>query len=376
MGEPVAGRLKILQVGAFAFPAPQGSQVLLAGTARALRDAGHDVIIACYGHGRSGADGAGDGIPIVRARGVPGYRRSRSGPDVVKPLLDGFLSRSVARLLRDWRPHLVHAHNHEAVLACRAAITAVPGARLVYGEHTAMAEELPTYGGLTGGTLGRRLGRVLDLIAPKLADGAVALWGGSGLCRTTLCPVAVVPPGVEPREFAGVRPRRAGPGRWLVYAGTLDAFQDLASLSSTLALLPGWRLLIVTHAQEAAPTSLPVGATVVRAPDWSAARDWIAGADVAVVPRRHCRGFPMKLLNYAALGLRTVVSPGCARGVPGEVVARGTDPVALADAVLAAHAAGPLDAAVVLDEWGWPRRVSALLTLYSELCVTSGPNPP
>ena len=367
--------LKILQVGAFPFPSPQGSQVLLGGTARALMALGHEVRVVCYHHG------VGDerGLTVHRAPRWPGYTRTRSGPDPVKPGLDLLLARTVRRVARTHRVDVVHAHNHEALLACAIGLAELRAARrpaLVYGEHTLLAEELATYFS-AGARVWSLLGRALDVTLPLAADGAVALSdrGASGLRARVNGPVAVIPPGVDPEDFAGVQPRRAGPGRWLVFAGTPDVFQDADVLIPVVQRLPGWRLLLVGAGWEAIASANPdvmhVGG------DWLQVRDWIAGADVAALPRRVCAGFPLKLLNYAALGLRTVVSVGSARGVPGEHCVTGAGTLELraaefASAVRDAADLPRLDGAAVQRDWGWLRRASQLDALYRQaLSVTA-----
>lgn len=400
----------MLQVGAFPFPSDQGSQVLLAGTSRALIEAGHHVEIAVYGHGTgriSGGGiepiGGGQTCPVHRARGVPGYRRMRSGPDLVKPVLDLGLARTVARVIRDRPFDVVHAHNHEALLACVIARRLSKSApqplgpdisvsqftegklrqqearahpdrghlpALVYGQHTLMAEELPTYARLPG--LGS-LGRVLDGL-PRFADAAIALCerGASALAGLRrvggALPIAVIPPGIFAADFEQIRPHVAGDGRWLVYAGTPDAFQGLDHLATAMLALPDWRLLLVGPAwTEEAARRISPRARAVPVP-WREARNWIAGANVAVVPRATCAGFSIKLLNYAALGLRTVVLPGAARGVPGEVaVAQGES---IAAAVRRAACLPAICRSDVLRDWGWPARVPQLLDVYEAARVT------
>lgn len=357
MGVALARRVRVLQVGAFPYPSDQGSQLLLTGTTRALREAGHHVEVAVYGHG----DGASVDRPdlLHRVGAPPGYRRTRSGPDVVKPLLDLGLALAVRRLVAERGYDVVHAHSHEALLASWAALRrARRRPALVYGEHTKMADELPTFVRGTG-----PLGRLLDH-ADTLADGVITLHGAAADGR------AVIPPGVYADAFAGVTPRRDGRARTLVYAGTPDHFQGVAVLGRVLDALPGWRLLLV------GPAWTPTLARAVHArgapipAQWGVARSFIAGADVAIVPRVTCAGFPMKLLNYAMLGLPTVVTPGSARGVPGEVVAA-PHAVALAEGVNQAASAPRVDPAEVLADWGWARRVPAIVDLYDQAVVTA-----
>ena len=47
--------------------------------------------------------------------------------------------------------------------------------------------------------------------------------------------------------------------------------------------------------------------------DWEQVCELIRECDVAALPRRVCRGFPIKLLNYLALGLPVVACEGSAK---------------------------------------------------------------
>jgi hypothetical protein len=320
------------------------------------------------------------GLRVHRAPRVPGYVRTRSGPDLNKPGLDLLLADTVRRVARTHRVDVVHAHNHEALLACALGLAALGRSRrpaLVYGEHTLLAEELPTYFS-TGARAWSALGRALDTTLPLAADGAVALSdrGAAGLRARLKGPVEVIPPGIEPADFVGVQPRRAGPGRWLVFAGTPDRFQDADVLIPAVRGLPGWRLLLVGAGWEPVARDYP-DVVHVRG-GWLEVRDWIAGADVAALPRRVCAGFPLKLLNYAALGLRTVVSEGSARGVPGEQCVSGLGTMELrasefAVAVRAAADLPRLNGAVVQRDWGWSRRASQLDGFYRRVLSSTVP---
>ena len=77
--------LRIVQVAALGFPSDQGSQVYVRGMCRALARRGHELRLACYGHGQWEWDGE---FELLRAPSIPGYSRLRAGPDLVKPWLD------------------------------------------------------------------------------------------------------------------------------------------------------------------------------------------------------------------------------------------------------------------------------------------------
>ena len=353
--------MRVLQVAACPYPSPQGSQVYVRGTARALADAGHDVIVAAYGHGVGPADPR---VSVVRTPHVPGYQRMRSGPDPVKPLLDLAVAAVVARTPAD----IVHAHNYEGLAAALLA-RRYTGTPVVYAAHTLLEDELPTDVSRGRGAW-RRLGGWVDRALPRQADAVLALsaQGAAALQRLGCRRVVHIPPGLHPGDYVGVRPRRLSPGPTLVYAGTSDTFQDLDVLYAAMEALPGVTLLVVSHGGPLGERASSVGARVVHPADWQEARDWIAGADVAAVPRTRCAGFPMKLLNYLALGLPTVVAAGSAQGLPGEIVVPNGDSAAFAAGVRAAlGGAGRPDPATLQSTCAWATRAAEITGLYADV---------
>ena len=96
--------------------------------------------------------------------------------------------------------------------------------------------------------------------------------------------------------------------------------------------------------------------------------DWIAGADVAAVPRSVCAGFPIKLLNHAALGLPTVIAEGSAQGVAGERVVPNRHARAFARGLEQALAAGDrVDGPAFIARNTWSARAAELDVLYRSL---------
>ena len=320
--------LCIVQVGAFPFPSPQGSQVFVHGMARALAARGHAVRVCCYGHGEGEADPR---LDLRRAWAPPGYRRMRAGPDWVKPALNLALAGVVMGAARD--ADLLHAHNYEAPLACAAA-RARFGLPMVYAAHTQLAEELPTYfSGRGVRRAARVVGRALDLHVPKRADLAQALHPRAvPALRALGCDrVACVMPGVDPADLAPVEPASLPAGPWVVYAGNPDRYQDLEVLMRAMHRLPEARLLLVGAAgAEAWPGPLPPRTHIVTTGDFAVVRRHLAAADIAAIPRTTCSGFPIKLLNSLGMGLPTVMAQGAAVELPGVVVAPDGDDLAWA----------------------------------------------
>jgi len=151
--------LRAAFVGACPYPVPQGSQVYLAESARALQRRGHDVRLITYGHGEGPAP---DDLRVVRTPRVPGDAITRSGPNFAKLLLDPLLVRTIRREPVD----VLFAHNYEALLACLLARTAP----VVYQAHNAMADQLPYY----LGEWIRPFGLWLDRALPKRAAAVIA----------------------------------------------------------------------------------------------------------------------------------------------------------------------------------------------------------
>jgi glycosyltransferase involved in cell wall biosynthesis len=302
--------VRVVFVGPFPWPSPQGSQAYLAGQARALAARGHDVRVVVYGAGRGGHL---PGVELVRAAGIPGGDFRGGGLHWSRPLHDLALAAALRRTLKERPADLLHAHNVEGPLVATLARTGLP---IVYDLHTSMAEELGDHLG-RGRRFGPPLGGLLDRLASSASDGGCAISARAhGLLRAAGLPTVQVGPGVDPSELEarpGARDR-FGPGPWVVYTGNLDAYQDLPLLYAAMAQVPA-RLLIVT----ASDAPVPAGPTVVRSTDWRDAIDALSVADLAVIPRRRCAGFPVKLLNQLGMGVPTVMIEGADQPLPGVV---------------------------------------------------------
>lgn len=334
------------------FPSAQGSQVYVRGMARALAAAGVDVTVVAYGYGEGEA-----GVPVVGIRVPPGYRRLRAGPDVVKPFLDFGLVAALRRLDAE----VIHAHNYEALAAALLS-----GKPVVYNNHNLLSGELPTYFA-RGRRFWARAGGWADAHLPRRADRVIAITESAAaeLRRNGCSRVTTIAPGVDPVEFSDVRPRRLGPEPTLVYAGNPDAYQNLGILARAMVHLPDWRLLIVTATSFEFP-----GATVIVTSTWRETRDWVAGGDVAVLPRSLVGGFPLKLLNSLGLGVPTVVTTPLSQGLFGEIVVAPDDPLALAGGVRTAFAA-QMDRATIaqhtLQNCSWAQRADEIRKVYASL---------
>ena len=339
---------RVAMVAAFPYPTAQGTQALVGELCRGLSARGHDVHLVCYHHG---AFERKEPFAIHRIPRVPGYRRLRAGPDALKPLLDLLVARKATRVIREQRCELVHAHNYEGALA--GAVAAQRNeAPLVYHAHNLMQDELPLYA--THPAVARSalaLGLALDYTVPRLARRVIAIH--DKLARALIArgvpeaQIATVEPGIETGFWMRRAPRSGAEPPRVVYAGNIDAYQDLPTLframKRVVAEMPAARLLLATpndpsEARRLAATHGAAGVTdVVAAADAEAARDALHRAEVAVSPRSSWSGFPVKNLNYAAAGLPVVACAGSASGLrngrTGLVVPDG-ESAAMADALL------------------------------------------
>ena len=321
--------MNIVQVGTFPYPSPQGSQVYVRGIVRGLAQMGHTVDLVCYGHG------IGDtrieeqmGVQIWRTPAIRGYQRMRAGPDIVKPLLDVLM----ALKLRNCQPDIIHVHNYEAPFVAWMAKWLYPhlrGIPVVYSAHNTMEDELPTYFSKPRiRRLSARFGRVLDQQIPKRHAHSIVLREQSvqQLKLLGCSHVSVVSPGIDPTEFLSVEelreiaPLEMSKGQWIVYAGNPDGYQDLHILMEALNRIPEVNFVFVSSS-DATHWKRTDGRTLyIQTNDFSVVQAIIEAADLAVIPRMNCTGFPIKLLNYLALGTVSICADGSSISAPGVVV--------------------------------------------------------
>ncbi len=251
----------------------------------------------------------------------------RAGPDLMKPILDLFM----ALKLRDLQPDVIHVHNYEAPLVALLAKVfthTLRGVPIVYSAHNLMGQELETYfDSRRVRRLARGFGRGLDNVIPRLSNHAVVLneravdtLQGLG-CRN----VSVVTPSVDPKEFRNLSelnslcPSELQQGRWVVYAGNPDAYQNLDVLISAMNQLPNVGLVIAS-ASDTRHIQRQHGRVVhMQTSNFQQVQAVIANADLAVIPRMECTGFPVKLLNYLMLECVTLVSEGSMANLIGAV---------------------------------------------------------
>ncbi|HLW69982.1 MAG TPA: glycosyltransferase family 4 protein [Candidatus Binataceae bacterium] len=327
---------RIAMVAACPFPANFGSSASIRELSKILGDRGYDVHVVTYHIGD-------DRLPVGnaqvwRTRYWGKKRREYTGPAWQKFILDLLMVFTLIRVIRREKIDLIHAHNYEGVLIGMIA-KLFTGRPLVYQAVNLMADELPSYNFIRPAFIARTLATMLDRLVPRLPDFVIVIskeletyfrLRGFGPDR-----MALIPPGVYPAMFARPDPHRIrdhfsiGDRKIVMYTGVSNVFQRidylLKAFRTVLAQEPAAVLMIVSplsgeadlvRNQEFA-ASLGISESIIWVEGQSLVDlpDYLAAADITVIPRPDIPGYPLKLLNAMAAGKPTVCFAGAAKGV-------------------------------------------------------------
>jgi glycosyltransferase involved in cell wall biosynthesis len=91
--------------------ADRGCHIRIVEEARALKKLGNNITICTYHHGKDVYD-----LDIRRTVKIPWYHKLEAGPSYHKILLDFLLFLKIARLTKNKRVDIIHAHLHEGAL--------------------------------------------------------------------------------------------------------------------------------------------------------------------------------------------------------------------------------------------------------------------
>lgn len=337
-GELPVEPIKVVMVAACPFPANHGTPGAIRELALHLVNQGHEVHIVAYPQCE---DIPVEGLHIHRVK-VPFF--IKPGPIVIGPsfervVYDMLLVPKLIKVIKKEQIDVIHAHNYEANIA-GAMAKLFTGKPLIYNGVNTMEDELPSYRFIRPDGLARWIGRMLDYIVPRMSDLIMVL---SDELRDLLVDhgnskdkVLVVPPGVELEWLAsgdGAKVRTKlgldDDTSMVLYTGALEAFQRVDYLIRAMALVikqaPSAKLVIACNVKNEkaqrlySELSQELGISehviFVDSVPLEELPDYLAAADVTVVPRPSCPGYPIKLLNYMAASKPVVSFAGSAKSL-------------------------------------------------------------
>jgi glycosyltransferase involved in cell wall biosynthesis len=321
---------RILMIAPTPFFADRGCHVRIAEEARALQALGHRVTLCTYHNGRDLPD-----MEIRRIPRIPWYHKTSAGPSIHKLYLDLLLMALAVRVARSVRPDVLHGHLHEGAFIARSIRPFVPGA---HGRKVPVVFDLQ--GSLTGELVAHRfvkLGgvpyRVLRWMEAQIDHAADAILPSSvqasdELARAfprTTGRVEVVSDGVnavvfrpmpcreEMRLQLGIPAERAVIG----YLGILTEYQGIdclvRAMPEVIGRVPDAHLLLLgwpnVERYRALAEELGVADRVTLAGQVAhgEAPRFLAAADVAVAPKIVTTESNLKVRDYMACALPTVV---------------------------------------------------------------------
>ena len=311
----------IAMVAACPFPANHGTPAAIKEMSEELARRGHSIRVVTYPLRH---DIPVAGLEIDRVAHVGSNREVNVGPSYQRLAFDALLVLKLFQVVRRHQIELIHAHNYEAMLV-GGIVGRLTGVPVIYNAINTMISELSSFNFFRPRALATGLAKVLDYVVPRMADMIIADTEElrSFILDQGLEPerVITIHSGVRPEMFQagdGVRVRErfaVGGGPLIIYTGTFDEFQGLNYLMAAFQIV---------HQQKPTASLLLAGSTINRADRAKYERmatelgfasrleitsctldelpDFLAAADVAVVPRPNSPGIPTKLLNYMAAG--------------------------------------------------------------------------
>jgi glycosyltransferase involved in cell wall biosynthesis len=328
---------RIVMIAACPFPANHGTPGAIRELSIYLVRQGHEVHIVTYPQYEDGI--SVEGLHIHRVLPAANQGKIVIGPSFKRLVNDFFLIPKLFQVVWQHNIEIIHAHNYEAAIA-GAIVKFFTRKLLVYTGVNSMLDELPSYDFFKSKALARGFGRFLDKVVPNCADIVMVL---SDELKSYLIEavkvdarkIIIIPPGVELQMFAH------GDGKSIrshyqladlpvvMYTGALEAFQKVdylfQAMVDVVARTPEVKLMMVTNVSNSKAKlkyqqlalDLGIANHLIFADHVLLKRlpDFLAAADVAVVPRTACPGYPIKLLNYMAAGKAIVTFKGSAKAI-------------------------------------------------------------
>jgi glycosyltransferase involved in cell wall biosynthesis len=318
-------KLNIAMVAACPFPANRGTPSRINGMAEALAAMGHNIHVVTY---HFGIPIETKGIRIHRIPRVP-YHYLESGPTLTKfVVLDPLLFFKLLRIVKKKKIDIIHAHHFEGALVAYL-VRKLTGIKVIYDAHTTLKHELNHYKFIKI----KWLSQLLDQKVPKWADHVIVVSQtlhsfvkDSGVVAKK---IDVIPTGMNICDFKTgnsnlIRARYGlGKKQVIMYTGSLSPFQSVEylvrAMKKVFQVFPDAVLVLVVGAenenisQVCRKEGIQNKVIIAVEPTFESVPQYLAAADVVVLPRMECSGIPQKLVNYMAAEKAIVCFQGSAK---------------------------------------------------------------
>jgi glycosyltransferase involved in cell wall biosynthesis len=327
--------LSVAVVAACPFPVNYGSPAAIRELSAALSEMGIDIHIVTYPHGQDLPVGKAQ---LHRVAQKHQYRAPAAGPSGEKLYFDFLMLGELAKVVRQQKIDVIHAHNYEAALIgiFGKFVTDRP---LIYQSVCLMSDELSSYRFIKPAFLAKWIGAVLDWFVPLFPDHIIAvtqeLYNVAAKRGVPKRKLSMITSGIDPDMFDHVDPERfrkkynLGLAPVVTYTGITNTFQRVDYLIRAFSLVlkqePSAILMIVSPLEDepdlaehqALVQELNIASNVIFVGPHTLAElpDYLAMATVTVAPRPDCPGHPIKLLNYMISGKPIVCFAGGAKGL-------------------------------------------------------------
>lgn len=328
---------RVVMVASCPFPANHGTPAAIRLLAINLAEMGHEVHVLSYPQGQDDLSTKGlhmhrVSVPFMAPGGIA------IGPSYERLLYDFLMIFKLISVIKKHKIEIIHAHNYEATMASVFAkwLTGIP---LIYTGVNSMIDELASYDFIKPKKLADWLGKFLDYIVPRAGDIVMTL---SDELKEYLLSLGmrenkmiVIPPGVEVEMFDQANPQRIRDLYQLqdnpvvMYTGAMEAFQRidylLLAMQEVVQSFPDAKLMMVGNITNSAASQkyktmarelgIDENIIFIDSVPLKQLPDYLSVANVAVVPRPNCPGYPIKLLNYMAAGKAIVTFKGSAKAI-------------------------------------------------------------
>lgn len=313
----------ILMVAPTPFFADRGCHVRIYEEARILQQLGNRVTITTYHNGRDIP-----GIRTVRIPNVPWYNKLEAGPSWHKLYLDLMLLATSAKVMRQEKPDLIHAHLHEGAFIGRA-LQMIKRTPLLLDYQGGLTDEMVTHKFMEEHGMIYKFFHGLERFTQNSAEAIMISSPNAARAVRQHFPevadkVHLIYDWIDTRIFqpgadvAELKQRYPIPDDRTVVAfcGILNHYQGLDCLMDAIPLAlkrdPKLHFLIIgfpTEKYEALAREKGVAnhVTFTGRIDYADVPRYLCLADVAVAPKMTKTEANGKVLQYMACGLPTVV---------------------------------------------------------------------